>query len=94
MNLEEVLKKYKKSNKPMPLNKILRVFIREGIENFYICRKEDIDVLIEGIEHLQKENEELRKGNEVIDRFPLVRTVKRWLVKLKEKQHGKNWLTE
>ena len=77
MKLEEVLKKYKKSNKPMPLNKILRVFIREGIENFYICRKEDIDVLIEGIEHLQKENEELKKENEVIDRFPLVRTVKR-----------------
>lgn len=59
MELEEVLKKYKKPKKTMPLQNILRVFIREGIENFYICRKEDIDVLIEGVDLLQKDNEEL-----------------------------------
>ena len=62
MELEEVLKKYKKPKKPMPLKNILRVFIREGIENFYICRKEDVDVLIEGIDRLQKENDLAKKA--------------------------------
>lgn len=51
---------------------------------------EAISTVLQELDRLKKENEELRKGNEVIDRFPLVRTVKRWLVKQKEKQHGKS----
>ena len=49
-----------------------------------------IETILQELDNLQKENEELRKGNEVIDRFPLVRTVKRWLMKLGKKQHGKS----
>lgn len=38
---------------------------------------EPAKTILQELDNLQKENEELKKGNEVIDRFPLVRTVKR-----------------
>lgn len=64
MKLEELIEKYKNNvTNKKPLVNIIRSMKREGIENFYICRKDDVDFLIENLEHLQKENEELKEHN-------------------------------
>lgn len=49
------------------LQSVLRIFKREGIENFVITRKEYLDIVSNLIEKLKKENEELKTEKQLLE---------------------------
>lgn len=58
-SIEEALKKLS-TGKKIKIDKLLRTFKREGIENFVTTRKKYVDVILSDYKKLQKENEELK----------------------------------
>ena len=62
-SIEEALKKLS-TGKKIKLDKLLRTFKREGIENFVTTRKKYVDVILSDYKRVLKENEELKEENE------------------------------
>lgn len=56
-DIEEVLKKFSTS-KRIKMYELLRIFKREGIENFVTTRKKYVDVILSDYKRVLKENEE------------------------------------
>ena len=59
-DIEEVLKKFSTS-KRIKMYELLRIFKREGIENFVTTRKKYIDVILSDYKRVLEENEKLKK---------------------------------
>ena len=59
-DIEEVLKKFSTS-KRIKMYELLRIFKREGIENFVTTRKKYIDVILSDYKKVLEENEKLKK---------------------------------
>jgi hypothetical protein len=47
------------------------IYIDEELANEYLLENEAIDTLLQEIEHLQKENEELKEVNKLVEKFPV-----------------------
>ena len=56
-DIEEVLKKFSTSER-IKMYELLRIFKREGIENFVTTRKKYVDVILSDYKRVLKENEE------------------------------------
>ena len=59
-DIEEVLKKFSTS-KRIKMYELLRIFKREGIENFVTTRKKYIDVILSDYKRVLEENEKVKK---------------------------------
>lgn len=59
-DIEEALEKLS-TGKKIKLDKLLRTFKREGIENFVTTRKKYVDVILSDYKRLLKENKELKQ---------------------------------
>ncbi len=59
-DIEETLKKFSTS-KRIKMYELLRIFKREGIENFVTTRKKYVDVILSDYKRVLKENEELKE---------------------------------
>ena len=60
-SIEEALEKLT-TGKKMKMDKLLRAFKREGIENFVITRKKYVDVILSDYKRVLKENEEWKRA--------------------------------
>ena len=64
MSKEEIEKAKKKLNKPKKydLIEIIRIFKRNGIENYCVADNKTIQILLQYISQLEQENKALKKG--------------------------------
>ena len=63
--IEEALEKLSICKK-IKIDKLLRPFKREGIENFVITRKKYVDVILSEYKRVLKENEELKEERQIV----------------------------